>query len=139
MATLIDCPSCLRVDRFSPLSLCAAPHDVLLLLPTDCHFVYLFISPSLLRFPAVFSQAKLPMPGFLSREAKDLLKKLFKRIPAHRLGSGLHGTEDIKAQSFFARINFEDLLSLRANPPFVPAIADGDRPEKYFDKVRCDV
>jgi serine/threonine protein kinase len=76
------------------------------------------------------------MPTFLSREAKDLLKKLFKRIPSHRLGAGVRGTEDVKAQSFFARINWDNLLQCKVQPPFVPMLANGDRPEKYFDKVR---
>ena len=54
-------------------------------------------------------KAKLGMPTFLP-EAQALLRALFKRNPANRLGSGPNGIEDIKAHSFFASINWEKLL-----------------------------
>lgn len=34
-------------------------------------------------------KAKLGMPGFLSPEAQALLRALFKRNPANRLGAGM--------------------------------------------------
>ncbi|KAL1435947.1 hypothetical protein MTO96_010711 [Rhipicephalus appendiculatus] len=42
-------------------------------------------------------KAKLSMPQFLSPEAQSLLRALFKRNPANRLGSGPNAIGDIKA------------------------------------------
>ena len=46
------------------------------------------------------------MPQFLSPEAQSLLRQLFKRNPANRLGAGTQGVEDIKNHQFFASINW---------------------------------
>lgn len=39
-----------------------------------------------MKFSAMFFRAKLGMPQFLSAEAQSLLRMLFKRNPANRLG-----------------------------------------------------
>nr|KAF6360614.1 ribosomal protein S6 kinase A6 [Myotis myotis] len=49
-------------------------------------------------------KAKLGMPQFLSAEAQSLLRMLFKRNPANRLGS--EGVEEIKRHHFFANIDW---------------------------------
>ena len=53
------------------------------------------------------------MPQFLSPEAQSLLRQLFKRNPANRLGAADNGVEDIKKHPFFASIDFE--VSYHAN------------------------
>merc|ERR1719282_1944801 len=50
-------------------------------------------------------KAKLGMPQYLSPEAQALLRALFKRNPANRLGGGSNGIEDIKAHTFFSSID----------------------------------
>ena len=71
-------------------------------------------------------KAKLGMPGFLSPEAQALLRALFKRNPANRLGSGANGIEDIKAHMFFASIDWEKLLKKMVPPPFQPTVVADD-------------
>lgn len=78
-------------------------------------------------------KAKLGMPQFLSPEAQALLRALFKRNPANRLGSGLEGVEDIKCHPFFATIDWDKLYNREITPPFIPAVSRADH-TFYFDK-----
>ncbi|XP_028675249.2 ribosomal protein S6 kinase 2 alpha isoform X2 [Erpetoichthys calabaricus] len=77
-------------------------------------------------------KAKLGMPQFLSAEAQSLLRALFKRNPANRLGSGSDGAEEIKRHPFFSTIDWNKLYRREIKPPFQPAVA---RPDDtfYFD------
>ncbi|XP_015680870.1 ribosomal protein S6 kinase alpha-3 isoform X1 [Protobothrops mucrosquamatus] len=77
-------------------------------------------------------KAKLGMPQFLSAEAQSLLRMLFKRNPANRLGAGPDGVEEIKRHPFFTAIDWNKLYRREINPPFKPATG---RPEDtfYFD------
>ncbi|WKX89652.1 hypothetical protein Q1695_008922 [Nippostrongylus brasiliensis] len=77
-------------------------------------------------------KAKLTMPQFLSPEAQSLLRALFKRNAANRLGAGPNGIEEIKRHPFFASINFERLLNKEISPPFKPAVTTIDS-TLYFD------
>uniref|UniRef100_A0A674K9F9 Ribosomal protein S6 kinase n=1 Tax=Terrapene triunguis TaxID=2587831 RepID=A0A674K9F9_9SAUR len=75
-------------------------------------------------------KAKLGMPQFLSPEAQSLLRMLFKRNPANRLGPD--GVEEIKRHFFFSTIDWNKLYRREIHPPFKPATG---RPEDtfYFD------
>ncbi|XP_068543775.1 ribosomal protein S6 kinase alpha-3 isoform X3 [Anas acuta] len=77
-------------------------------------------------------KAKLGMPQFLSPEAQSLLRMLFKRNPANRLGAGPDGVEEIKRHPFFSKIDWNKLYRREIYPPFKPATG---RPEDtfYFD------
>ncbi|XP_043360665.1 ribosomal protein S6 kinase alpha-3 isoform X4 [Dermochelys coriacea] len=77
-------------------------------------------------------KAKLGMPQFLSSEAQSLLRMLFKRNPANRLGAGPDGVEEIKRHLFFSTIDWNKLYRREIHPPFKPATG---RPEDtfYFD------
>uniref|UniRef100_A0A8C9WEZ2 non-specific serine/threonine protein kinase n=1 Tax=Scleropages formosus TaxID=113540 RepID=A0A8C9WEZ2_SCLFO len=79
-----------------------------------------------------FCLAKLGMPQFLSLEAQSLLRNLFKRNPANRLGAGPDGVEEIKRHQFFSSIDWNKLFRREIHPPFKPATA---RPDDtfYFD------
>lgn len=78
-------------------------------------------------------KAKLGMPANLSTEAQSLLRALFKRNPANRLGAGPGGVEDLKRHEFFATIDWEALLSKRIRPPFKPAVPAPGNDAYYFD------
>nr|XP_012594119.1 ribosomal protein S6 kinase alpha-6 isoform X7 [Microcebus murinus]XP_012594120.1 ribosomal protein S6 kinase alpha-6 isoform X7 [Microcebus murinus] len=69
-------------------------------------------------------KAKLGMPQFLSPEAQSLLRMLFKRNPANRLGS--EGVEEIKRHLFFANIDWNKLYKREVQPPFKPASGKPD-------------
>uniref|UniRef100_A0A4W6G285 non-specific serine/threonine protein kinase n=1 Tax=Lates calcarifer TaxID=8187 RepID=A0A4W6G285_LATCA len=77
-------------------------------------------------------KAKLGMPQFLSSEAQSLLRNLFKRNPANRLGAGPDGVEEIKRHQFFSTIDWNKLYRREIHPPFKPAAG---RPDDtfYFD------
>uniref|UniRef100_A0A3Q2Y1H1 Ribosomal protein S6 kinase n=1 Tax=Hippocampus comes TaxID=109280 RepID=A0A3Q2Y1H1_HIPCM len=77
-------------------------------------------------------KARLGMPQFLSAEAQSLLRALFKRNPANRLGSGPDGAEEIKRHGWFSNIDWNKLFRREVKPPFKPAVA---RPDDtfYFD------
>ncbi|ESO84964.1 hypothetical protein LOTGIDRAFT_236015 [Lottia gigantea] len=77
-------------------------------------------------------KAKLGMPPFLTPEAQSLLRALFKRNPANRLGSGPNGIEDIKNHPFFASIDWVKLKKRSLSPPFKPAVVLSDE-VFYFD------
>lgn len=64
---------------------------------------------------------KLSMPLYLSIEAQSLLRCLFKRNPANRLGSGPRGGKDIMDHKFFNSIDFDKLYRREVKPPFIPA------------------
>ncbi|KAH7642005.1 serine/threonine-protein kinase n2-like protein [Dermatophagoides farinae] len=61
-------------------------------------------------------------PKFLSLEAVSLMRRLLKKAPEKRLGSSERDAEDVKRQSFFRNMNFENLLQKKIRPPFVPKV-----------------
>ncbi|XP_008771566.2 ribosomal protein S6 kinase alpha-6 isoform X2 [Rattus norvegicus] len=69
-------------------------------------------------------KAKLGMPQFLSAEAQSLLRMLFKRNPANRLGS--EGVEEVKRHAFFSSIDWNKLYKREVQPPFRPASGKPD-------------
>ncbi|KAK6473639.1 ribosomal protein S6 kinase alpha-6 isoform X1 [Huso huso] len=71
-------------------------------------------------------KAKLGMPQFLSSEAQSLLRMLFKRNPANRLGAGSDGVEEIKRHAFFSTIDWNKLYRGEIQPPFKPAAGKPD-------------
>uniref|UniRef100_A0A8C4HTK3 non-specific serine/threonine protein kinase n=1 Tax=Dicentrarchus labrax TaxID=13489 RepID=A0A8C4HTK3_DICLA len=75
-------------------------------------------------YTLIFS--KLGMPQFLSLEAQSLLRMLFKRNPANRLGAGPDGVEEIKRHAFFSTIDWNKLYRRELLPPFKPAAGKPD-------------
>ena len=51
----------------------------------------------------------------------DVLQ-LLRKNPERRLGASERDSEDVKKQAFFRHVHWEDLLSRRLKPPFVPTI-----------------
>ena len=70
--------------------------------------------------------------NYLSKEAKDLLNKLFIKDPEKRLGSGPNGVNDIKSHIFFSSINWESILEKKIKPPFTPKLKN-ETDTKYID------
>lgn len=61
-------------------------------------------------------------PRFLTPEATNIMKRLMRKNPDKRLGSSEADAEDIKKQPFFKTLAWEDLLSKKLKPPFLPVI-----------------
>jgi len=62
-------------------------------------------------------KSKLSLPPYLTNEARSLLKKLLKKNPSDRLGSGPDDSAPIKHHLFFRHLNWNDLLAKRVEPP----------------------
>lgn len=77
-------------------------------------------------------KAKLAMPNYPSLEAQSLLRMLFKRNPANRLGAGIDGYRNIQNHPFFESIDWEKLYRKEIEPPFIPPIHSDYA--HYFDK-----
>lgn len=73
------------------------------------------------------------MPTYLSQDAQYLLRCLFKRNPANRLGSGPNKGKDIMNHPFFGTIDFEKLKQREVTPPYIPTVARNDS-LFHFDK-----
>ncbi|XP_051797095.1 serine/threonine-protein kinase N1b isoform X5 [Acanthochromis polyacanthus] len=71
-------------------------------------------------------------PRFLSTEAIGIMRRLLRRNPERRLGSGEKDAEDVKKQPFFRNTDWEALLQRKVPPPFVPTIA-GKEDVSNFD------
>lgn len=61
-------------------------------------------------------------PRFLSTEAIGIMRRLLRRNPDRRLGSGEKDAEDVKKQPFFRGMDWEALYQRKNPPPFVPTI-----------------
>ncbi|KAJ1965106.1 Serine/threonine kinase [Dipsacomyces acuminosporus] len=61
-------------------------------------------------------------PVKMSRDAVFICQALLEKEPSKRLGSGPNDAEDIKAHSFFAGTNWDDVLNKRITPLYVPEI-----------------
>ncbi|CAF0843956.1 unnamed protein product [Adineta ricciae] len=77
-------------------------------------------------------KAKLAMPTYPSLEAQSLLRMLFKRNPANRLGAGPDGFRNIQKHAFFVSIDWDKLYRREIEPPFIPPIHSDYA--HYFDK-----
>jgi len=75
---------------------------------------------------------EVAVPQHVSPPAKDLLKKLFVRAPARRLGSGKNGAEEIKKHKWFRGLNWASLYNQNMSP--LPlTFANGDPIGSYTD------
>ncbi|XP_025111624.1 serine/threonine-protein kinase N2-like isoform X3 [Pomacea canaliculata] len=61
-------------------------------------------------------------PRFLSTEAIAIMRRLLRRNPDRRLGSSERDAEDVKKQAFFRSLVWNDLLTKKVKPPFVPTV-----------------
>ncbi|KAG7242379.1 hypothetical protein INR49_023508 [Caranx melampygus] len=72
-------------------------------------------------------------PRFLSTEAIGIMRRLLRRNPERRLGSGEKDAEEVKKQPFFRNVDWEALLQRKVPPPFVPSIG-GKEDVSNFDE-----
>lgn len=72
-------------------------------------------------------------PRFLTTEAIGVMRRLLRRNPERRLGSGEKDAEEVKKQPFFRVMDWEALLQRKVPPPFVPNIG-GKEDVSNFDE-----
>ncbi|MED6278092.1 Ribosomal protein S6 kinase beta-2 [Characodon lateralis] len=67
-------------------------------------------------------KCKVNLPPYLTIDARDLIKKLLKKNPAQRIGSGKGDAADIQKHPFFRHISWEELLNKNVEPPYKPQL-----------------
>ena len=81
--------------------------------------------------------SEISFPEYLSSAVKDLLSGLFVKNPDLRLGSGPHGSNDVKNHLWFSGMSWDALYSKQITPPFVPTQANNN-PTYFFEKSSLD-
>ena len=76
-----------------------------------------------IRESIVKDELKFPKNTNVSKNAKELIKKLLIKNPESRLGHS-KGFEDIKKQEFFKGFNFDDLINKKMEARYKPNIGD---------------
>ena len=82
----------------------------------------------------LIQKADLRIPGFVSYDARDLLKKLLKHNPAERLGTGAGDMHDIMAHAFFKTIDFDRLMRREIQPKFKPNVKSATDTSNFDDE-----
>lgn len=57
---------------------------------------------------------------FFSDDSQSLIENLLRKNPTRRLGSGLHGAEQIMHHPFFANFDFEKCMKKEIDPTYIP-------------------
>ena len=71
-----------------------------------------------------------PLAGYLSGDAKSLVKALLEKDAGRRLGSGATGAAAVKAHPFFRRINWQALTARQVcSQPAVAVLCEHPRSE----------
>ncbi|MBN3270684.1 PKN2 kinase, partial [Polyodon spathula] len=78
-------------------------------------------------------------PRFLSTEAIGIMRRLLRRNPERRLGSGERDAEDVKKQPFFRTVDWDDLLSKKMKPPFIPSIKGQEDVSNFDEEFTAEV
>ncbi|XP_078282215.1 serine/threonine-protein kinase N2-like [Rhinoraja longicauda] len=71
-------------------------------------------------------------PRFLSTEAISIIRKLLRKNPEHRLGTGDQDAEEVKKEMYFGEVDWVALFDRRLKPPFIPKI-NGQNDVQNFD------
>ncbi|TSK17928.1 Serine/threonine-protein kinase N2 [Bagarius yarrelli] len=77
-------------------------------------------------------------PRFLSSEAIGIMRRLLRRNPERRLGSGERDAEEVKKQPFFRNMDWEALLQRKLPPPFVPTIGDREDVSNFDEEFTTE-
>ena len=82
----------------------------------------LVLYDKILRGPACIA-----WPPDASPDAADLVLRLMERDPSKRFGNMQHGAGDVFAHPWFAVVDWEKMLRMGYDPPYVPRVlGDGD-------------
>ncbi|CAG0889054.1 unnamed protein product [Cyprideis torosa] len=79
-------------------------------------------------------KAKLNLPPYLTPDARDLIKRLLKRVTSHRLGSSPSDADPIKRHPFFRLVNWADVQARKLTPPFKMDLVSDDDVSQFDTK-----
>ncbi|XP_013860462.1 serine/threonine-protein kinase N1 [Austrofundulus limnaeus] len=77
-------------------------------------------------------------PRFLSTEAIGIMRRLLRRNPERRLGSGEKDAEEVKKQPFFRNVDWEALLQKKVPPPFVPSVRNKEDVSNFDEEFTTE-
>ena len=100
--------------------------------PCCCSPPCFFFHVKIIRYDLI-QKADLRIPGFVSNDAKELLRGLLQLLPENRLGYGPKDCASIQATPFFSSLNWDDCIARKIQPEFVPQVR-GDTDVQFFDK-----
>jgi len=78
--------------------------------------------------------AKLLVPPYLTNEARDLIKKLLKKKPSQRYGSGPDDALPLKNHPFFRQYNWDSVYNRLCEPPYKPILKSEDDVSQFDTK-----
>ncbi|CAF1257574.1 unnamed protein product [Adineta steineri] len=80
---------------------------------------------------------RISWPRIIEEPTKAFIKKLLIQNPEKRLGSGKHGSREVKDQPVFSIIKWDDVYARKLKPPIVPTLEHpGDT--SCFDQYKED-
>ncbi|ETN64743.1 ribosomal protein S6 kinase [Anopheles darlingi] len=82
---------------------------------------------------------KLNIPGYLTPDSRDLIRRLMKRQVGQRLGSGASDGQAVREHPFFKNVNWEDVLARRLDPPIKPVLASEDDVSQFDTKFTKEI
>ncbi|XP_058053378.1 ribosomal protein S6 kinase beta-2 isoform X2 [Anopheles bellator] len=82
---------------------------------------------------------KLNIPGYLTPDSRDLIRRLMKRQVGQRLGSGPTDGQAVRAHPFFRNVNWEDVVARRLDPPIKPVLASEDDVSQFDTKFTKEI
>lgn len=82
---------------------------------------------------------KLNIPGYLTPDSRDLIRRLMKRQVSQRLGSGPNDGQAVRAHPFFKNVNWEDVVARRLDPPIKPVLASEDDVSQFDTKFTKEI
>lgn len=83
-------------------------------------------------FNAILTDEPL-YPIDMAGDIVQIFQGLLTKDPDKRLGAGPRDALEVMEEPFFRNINFEDILNLRVEPPYIPEIKSADD-TSYFEK-----
>ncbi|AGO11437.1 AaceriACR191Cp [[Ashbya] aceris (nom. inval.)] len=83
-------------------------------------------------FNAILTDEPL-YPIDMAGDIVQIFQGLLTKDPEKRLGAGSRDALEVMEEPFFRNINFDDILNLRVEPPYIPTIKAADD-TSYFEK-----
>ncbi|XP_053664839.1 ribosomal protein S6 kinase beta-2 [Anopheles marshallii] len=82
---------------------------------------------------------KLNIPGYLTPDSRDLIRRLMKRQVSQRLGSGPTDGQAVRAHPFFKNVNWDDVVKRRLDPPIKPMLSSEDDVSQFDTKFTKEI
>jgi serum/glucocorticoid-regulated kinase 2 len=82
--------------------------------------------------------APIPLPKYLSKEARSVFLGLLERDPRRRLGSSKLDASEIKEHPFFKPLDFERLARKELKPPYKPRVKNELDVGNIEDEFTCE-